>query len=58
LRNLRRDTLEELREYESEKLISEDDLKRGQDELQKIIDRFVEKVDEAGARKEQDIMEI
>ena len=58
LRNIRRDTLEELREYESEKLISEDDLKRGQDELQKIIDRFVEKVDEAGARKEQDIMEI
>jgi len=58
LRNIRRDTLEELREYESEKLISEDDLKRGQDELQKIIDRFTEKVDEAGARKEQDIMEI
>jgi ribosome recycling factor len=58
LRNIRRDTLEELREYESEKLISEDDLKRGQDELQKIIDRFVEKIDEAGARKEQDIMEI
>ncbi len=58
LRNIRRDTLEEMREYEGEKLISEDDLKRGQDELQKIIDRFVEKVDEAGARKEQDIMEI
>lgn len=58
LRNIRRDTLEELREYESEKLISEDELKRGQDELQKIIDRFVEKIDEAGARKEQDIMEI
>ncbi len=58
LRNIRRDTLEEMREYESEKLISEDDLKRGQEELQKIIDRFVGKVDEAGARKEQDIMEI
>jgi ribosome recycling factor len=58
LRNIRRDTLEEMREYESEKLISEDDLKRGQDELQKVIDRFAEKVDEAGARKEQDIMEI
>ncbi len=58
LRNIRRDALEEMREYESEKLISEDDLKRGQDELQKIIDRFAEKVDEVGARKEQDIMEI
>lgn len=58
LRNIRRDTLEELREYEGEKLISEDDLKRGQDELQKIIDRFTERIDEAGTRKEQDIMEI
>ncbi len=58
LRNIRRDALEELREYESEKLISEDDRKRGQDELQKLIDRFTAKVDESGARKEQDIMEI
>ncbi len=58
LRNIRRDTQEELREYESEKLISEDDRKRGQDELQKLIDRFVVKIDESGARKEQDIMEI
>lgn len=58
LRNIRRDAQEELREYESEKLISEDDRKRGQDELQKLIDRFVAKVDESGARKEQDIMEI
>ncbi|HOU14532.1 MAG TPA: ribosome recycling factor [Anaerolineae bacterium] len=58
LRNIRRDALEELREYENEKLISEDDRKRGQDELQKLIDRFTAKVDESGARKEQDIMEI
>ncbi|HQE91246.1 MAG TPA: ribosome recycling factor [Anaerolineae bacterium] len=58
LRNIRRDALEELREYENEKLISEDDRKRGQDELQKLIDRYTEKVDEIGAHKEQDIMEI
>ncbi len=58
LRNIRRDTLEELREYEDEKLISEDEMMRGQDELQKITDRFVEKVEEIGERKEQEIMEI
>ncbi|MBN1876169.1 MAG: ribosome recycling factor [Anaerolineae bacterium] len=58
LRNIRRDTLEELREYEGEKLISEDDLKRGQEELQKVIDHFSEKIDELGTRKEQDIMEV
>ncbi len=58
LRNIRRDALDELREYEDEKLISEDERKRGQEELQKLIDRFTAKVEENGARKEQDIMEI
>lgn len=58
LRNIRRDTLEDLREYENEKLISEDDRSRGEKELQEITDRFVTKVVEIGTRKEQDIMEI
>ncbi len=58
LRNIRRDALDELREYESESLISEDDLTRGQDQLQELTDKHVEQVDEVGNRKEQDIMEI
>ena len=58
LRNIRRDTLEDMREFENEKLISEDDRIRGQDELQKLTDKYVERVDEAGERKENDIMEI
>lgn len=58
LRNIRRDALEDLRAFENEKLISEDDRKRGQEDLQKLTDRFSEKVDEAGTRKEQEIMEI
>ena len=58
LRNIRRESIDELREYENEKLISEDEMKRGQDEVQKIVERFIEQVDEAGARKEQEIMEI
>lgn len=58
LRNIRRESIDELREYENEKLISEDEMKRGQDEVQKIVDRFIEQVDEAGTRKEQEIMEI
>jgi ribosome recycling factor len=58
LRNIRRESIDELREYENEKLISEDDMKRGEGEMQKIIERFIEQVDEAGARKEQEIMEI
>jgi len=58
LRNIRRDSLDELREYEGESLISEDDLTRGQDQLQELTDKYVEQVDEVGNRKEQDIMEI
>ena len=58
LRNIRRDALEDMREYENEKLISEDDRKRGQDELQELTDKHVEMVDKAGERKENDIMEI
>ena len=58
LRNIRRDMLQELREYENEKLISEDDRKRAQDDLQKLIDRYTEQLDEMGKRKEREIMEI
>jgi ribosome recycling factor len=58
LRNIRRDALEEMREYESESLISEDELSRGQDQLQDLTDKYVENVEKAGARKEEDIMEI
>lgn len=58
LRNIRRDALQDMREYENEKLISEDDRIRGEDELQKLTDKYVEMVDEAGTHKENDIMEI
>ncbi|MBN1246895.1 MAG: ribosome recycling factor [Anaerolineae bacterium] len=58
LRNVRRDALNEMREYESEGLISEDDLTRGQDKLQELTDKYVEQVGDIGDRKEHDIMEI
>ena len=41
-RNVRRDSIRDLREFENEKLISEDDLKRGEEELQKITDEIME----------------
>lgn len=58
LRNIRRDVLADMREYESESLISEDDLKRGQDQLQELTDKYVARVEEIGKLKEQDIMQI
>ncbi len=58
VRNVRRAIHDDLREFEKEKLISEDDLERGEDELQKLTDKYVERIDELGKRKEAEIMEI
>jgi ribosome recycling factor len=58
VRNVRRDSNKDLREFEEEKLISEDDLKHGEEEVQKITDRFIESINEIGKKKEKEIMEI
>ena len=58
IRNVRRDSIEELKKLEKEKHISEDDVKRSQDEIQKITDSFITKVDEVLNHKEKEIMEV
>lgn len=58
IRNVRRDINKELREYEHEKLISEDDLKTGEEELQKLTDHIVQLVDQVGDKKQKEIMEV
>ena len=57
-RNVRRDTLNDLREFEREKIISEDDLKRGEEELQKLTDHYIEQISEICKRKEAEVLEI
>jgi ribosome recycling factor len=58
VRNIRRDALQEMREYEKEKLISEDDLERGEKDLQEVTDGFIENIRQIGLDKEQEIMEV
>jgi ribosome recycling factor len=58
VRNVRRDMIRELREFEQEKLISEDEQNRGEDELQKITDRYIEEINTVGERKEKEILEV
>jgi ribosome recycling factor len=58
IRNIRRSANEDLRDFEREKLISEDDQKRGQDEVQKLTDDYIEKIEAMGKEKEQDILEV
>ena len=58
VRNVRRDGIKDLREFEHEKLISEDELEQGEDILQKLTDKYIELVNEVGIRKEKEIMEV
>jgi len=47
-----------MRDFEKEKLISEDELARGEEDLQKLTDRYIEEVAEMGKKKEFEIMEV
>ncbi len=58
IRNIRREAHNDLREAEKEKLISEDERKRGEEELQKLTDRYVEEINRLGEKKESEIMEV
>jgi ribosome recycling factor len=57
-RNIRRDSIKDMREFEHEKMISEDDLKRGEEEIQKITDSFITDINQTGERKEVEVMEV
>jgi len=58
IRNIRRDLIKDLREFEKEKLISEDDLEKAEEELQKLTDKFIQQIDMIGQHKEKEIMEV
>lgn len=58
VRNVRRDVLNDLREFEREKLIGEDEFYDAQDDLQKLTDRYIDEIDELGREKEAEIMEV
>jgi ribosome recycling factor len=58
VRNVRRDVHNDLREFEREKIISEDDLRRAEDELQKLTDKQIEELNQLGHRKENEVLEV
>jgi ribosome recycling factor len=58
IRNIRRDANDMLKDLKTEKEITEDDLYRSQDEVQKLTDDFISQVDELCAAKEKEILEI
>ena len=58
LRNIRREALDDLRQFEHEKLISEDEQRRAQERLQELTDRYTRDLDQIGAAKEAEVMEV
>jgi ribosome recycling factor len=58
VRNVRRDMNKDLHDFEEEKMISEDDLKRGEEEIQQITDHYIYLTNNIGERKEKEIMEV
>jgi len=58
VRNIRRDAHNDLRDFEKEKLISEDELKRGEEDLQKLTDKHIDEIGSQGKTKEVEIMEV
>lgn len=58
IRNIRRDIIEQLKKLEKDSVISEDELKKKSDDVQKVTDKFIEKIDALAKEKEKSIMEI
>lgn len=58
IRNIRRDSVEKLRRMTHDKEIGEDDQKKGQDQLQKLTDKYVGVIDQRGKQKEAELMEV
>ena len=58
IRNIRRDANDRIKDLEKDKVISEDEGKRGQDEVQKLTDKHISEIDELLKIKEKEIMEV
>jgi ribosome recycling factor len=58
LRNIRRDEMDALKKLEKNGDITEDERKRGEEQIQKLTDRYVKEMDEQLAGKEKEIMEV
>src|SRR5690348_10493326 len=58
IRNVRRDVQDKLRDREKKKEVSEDELKRSTEKLQKLTDRYIDEMEKVGKTKEQEILEV
>ncbi len=58
IRSIRRDNMEKLKKMQKNSEITEDDLKNGEDKIQKFTDEYIKKIDDKAKDKEKEVMEI
>ncbi|MDD5379593.1 MAG: ribosome-recycling factor, partial [Acidithiobacillus sp.] len=58
IRNIRRDSISQVKELHKQKTISEDEERRAEEEFQKLTDRYIDEVDAVVEAKEADLMEV
>jgi ribosome recycling factor len=58
IRNVRRDAIKDMKDAESEKLCTEDELRHGEQEIEKLVERQMLEIEKIGYTKEQEIMEV
>lgn len=58
IRNVRRDAMHSLKELHDEKMISEDEQKRGAEKIEELVQRYIKEADHIGQGKETEVMEV
>ncbi|KUO66066.1 MAG: ribosome recycling factor [Gracilibacter sp. BRH_c7a] len=58
VRNIRRDLIDDIKKVEKEKVVSEDEAKKGQEKAQKLTDKYIKDIDDVLDKKEKEIMEV
>src|SRR5690606_22163861 len=58
IRNIRRDAIAQIKELAQEKLIGEDDERRGEQQVQELTDRYISEADKIGKHKEEEVLEV
>jgi len=58
LRNIRRSAIDDLRDFEKEKMVSKDEKHQGEELIQKLTDKYIETVDSTGKQKEAEVMTV
>ena len=58
VRNIRRDSIQDLKDFLNEKMISEDDFHKGQNDIQQITDQMIGNIESIGGEKQKELMTI